>query len=203
MSDLFIHVNPILNGWLQSFLFTVLNEELLLLFKAARCFHFCCCCFVFFPLSPSNWAAEWGRLDLYENASPQWNERRFPSFSHHAILHHLKEGKALHCSCNDSALQHIFRWWITHKYALTKAWRSTWKCLFTARRPVTWSVSLYGESRYIHFALEVWMDSKALSSLTFKWPSAVFLYMCGKTSSSIYFCNFSLFFIGTGAAKMM
>lgn len=32
-SDLFIHVNPILNGWLQSFLFTVLNEELLLLSK--------------------------------------------------------------------------------------------------------------------------------------------------------------------------
>lgn len=29
--DLFIHVNPILNGRLQSFLLTVLNEELLLL----------------------------------------------------------------------------------------------------------------------------------------------------------------------------
>lgn len=135
--------------------------------------------------------------------SVKWEEVSFFIFSSRHFASFLKEGKALHCSCNDSALQHTFRWWITHKYVLTKAWRSTWKCLFTAQRPVTCSVSQYGKSRYIHFALEVWMDSKALSSLTFKWPSAVYLYMCGKTSSSIYFCNFSLFFIGTGAAKMM
>lgn len=132
VSDLFIHVNPILNGWLQSVLFTVLNEELLLLSRQP----------VFF-ISPSKWAAEWGEFNLYENAgalqahSPIARSfRRFPSsfhspFSSSSILLPLK-GKAWDCSCNDSVLERTFRSLITHKCMLTTAWQSTWKCLLQA-----------------------------------------------------------------------
>lgn len=113
-SDLFIHVNPILNGWLQSFLFTVLNEELLLLFKAATV-----CVFFFFNsvlFLPQNWAAERGEFNLYEKtpalckSTVQYKAALpisppLPSFT----PQHLKD-----CSFSGSALEHTFCSLITH-----------------------------------------------------------------------------------------
>lgn len=132
VSDLFIHVNPILNGWLQSVLFTVLNEELLLLSRQP----------VFLFLPTSELQSE-GEFNLYENASALQvhspipsSFRRFPSsfhspFSSSSIQQPLK-GKASDCSCNDSLLERTFRSLISHKCMLTTAWQSTWKCLLQA-----------------------------------------------------------------------
>lgn len=130
VSDLFIHVNPILNGWLQSFLFTVLNEKLPLLSRQPLVF-----------ISPPNWAAEWGEFNLYEyglhSVKPQLIEGGFRGTVHPShftmpflIIHppHLKEealvemimGLLFNATVNFTPkISHI----------PTCLHESTWKCL--------------------------------------------------------------------------
>lgn len=116
--DLFIHVNPILNGWLQSSAFTLWDEVLLLRSRQPV--------FLF-------WDAEWGEFNLYENAHHQvWG-------AFFLIIHPsaLKGTKALWCSF-------LFNIRSPHqkpmKCMLTTTWQSTWKCLF---RPVSSSIKRY------------------------------------------------------------
>lgn len=150
VSDLFIHVNPILNGWLQSFLFTVLSEEPLLLFFFFffQGSHY----FLFLPPPPpeTELQSEGNLISIRMSAFCKHTVeylRRFKRFPSHFSLSFLLiihpspfKGNASDCSYNASALELDITTYIL-------LMNNSFKCMFTTARQSTWKCLLYASAQ--------------------------------------------------------